>query len=92
MKKLYSILLLTLIAIPALAVGELGAWDDLKSGSSPISTFFGIAVGIIVFVFIIYMWFASAKDGKLDKDINQLGCMGVIGIIAVILFLMVKCS
>ena len=92
MKKLYSILLLALIAIPALAVGELGAWNDLKSDSSPISTFFGIAVGIIVFVFIIYMWFASAKDGKLDKDINQLGCMGVIGIIAVILFLMVKCS
>lgn len=92
MKKLYSTLLLALITIPTLAVGELGAWDDLRSGSSPISTFFGIVLGIIIFVFIIYMWFLSAKEGKLDKDINQLGCMGVIGIIAVFLFLMIKCS
>lgn len=91
MKKLFAILL-SLMPLPTFAIGELGAWDDLKGGSSPFSTFFGVVFGIIVCVFIIYMWFMSAKDGKLDKDINQLGCMGVIGIIAVILFLMIKCS
>ena len=91
MKKLLGAIL-SLITLPTFAIGEHGAWNELKGDSSPISTFIGVIFGVIVFVFITYMSIISAKDGKLDKDINHLGCMGVIGIIAVILFLMVKCS
>ena len=33
MKKLYSTILLVFITIPALAVGELGAWDKTEKDS-----------------------------------------------------------
>ena len=53
MKKLYSILLLALIVIPAFAVGELGAWDKSEKDSvwslfTPLFIFIGI---------VIFAWF-----------------------------------
>ena len=53
MKKLYSSFLLALIAIPSLAVGELGAWDKSEKDSvwslfTPIFIF----IGIIIFAWL----------------------------------------
>ncbi len=53
MKKLYSILLLALIAIPTLAVGELGAWDKPEKDSVwSLFTPLFIFIGIIIFAWL----------------------------------------
>ena len=73
------------------AIGEQGALNETK-GDSPFSILFGLILGSIVFAFILYIWIQSAKDGKLDKDTNQLGCMAVIGILGIIFYIIVLCS
>ena len=49
MKKLYSTILLVFITIPALAVGELGAWDKSEKDSvwslfTPLFIFIGLII------------------------------------------------
>ena len=91
MKKLFVVILL-LMALPIFAIGEHGVWNELNGGPSSVSIFIMLFVGGLVAVFFIYGWIESAIAGKLDKDINQFGCSGVILIISIILTLMVKCS
>ena len=89
-KKIISVILF-LKSFNVFAAGEQGALNEIN-GDSSFSILFGIVVGAIVFVFALYMWILSAKDGQLDKDTNQLGCMAVIGILGIIFFLVALCS
>lgn len=94
MKKLISTLTLLFTSLQMFAIGEHGAWDDLNGHSEPSG--FAIFFGLVILGFISFMgiavWSSSAKEGKLDKDTNQFGCMSVIGIIVIILMIATKCT
>ena len=92
MKKLNAILLFMLNAFPTFAGGELGALNDSRNGDSSFSIGIGLIIGLAFCGFIAYMWLTNVKDGTSDKDLNQLGCMAVIGIAAAIIFLMILFS
>lgn len=91
MSKKITATILFLKCLNVFAVGEQGALNEIN-GPSHFSILFGIVVGAIFFAFALYMWILSAKDGKLDKDTNQLGCMAIVGIIGIIFFLFALCS
>ena len=94
MKKLVSILILLFTSLQMFAIGEDGGWDDLEGHSEPsgFAIFWGLVMWGLISLFGIAIWSSSAKEGKLDKDTNQFGCMAVVGIITIILVIATKCS
>lgn len=91
MSKKITVSILLLKSLKILAIGEQGALNE-TNGGSPFSILFGIVIGAIIFSFVLYMWILSAKEGKLDKDTNQLGCLAVAGILGLLFFLIVLFS
>ncbi len=94
MKKFYSLLLLTIISIPAFARGELNAWHELNNtGGTPIiflviSGFFTLFVGIL----LLGGWLNDVFKGECTKESNKIGCLGFILILTLILGIIIRCS
>jgi heme/copper-type cytochrome/quinol oxidase subunit 3 len=94
MKKLYSLLLLTIISIPTFARGELYAWHESNNtGGTPIiffviSGFFSLFVGFL----LLSGWFNDVSKGECTKESNRMGCLGFLFILTIILGTMIRCS
>jgi hypothetical protein len=60
----------------------------LEQGASALTFIFGIIFSII----LIFIWINSAKDGRSNKDITELGLGGILFIIIAIIVLIIYFS
>lgn len=93
MKKFYSLLLLTIISIPAFADrGELYAWDELNNtgDSSIISLVFLVIFGLFIATVFLKGWLYDIFKGEYTKESNKIGCFGFGIILFLILVIMIR--
>ena len=93
MKKLYLLLLLTIISIPAFADrGELYAWHELNNtGDTSLISF--IFVGsICLFLGYVFLrgWLYDVFKGEYTKESNKIGCIGFGIILFLILAIIIR--
>ncbi len=95
MKKLYLLLLLTIISIPAFADrGELYAWDELNNIGDTTIISFVVAVIFVLFIASAFLrvWLYDVFKGEYTKESNKIGCIGFGIILFLILAIMIRCS
>lgn len=95
MKKLYLLLLLTIISIPAFADrGELYAWDELNNTGDTTIISFVVAVIFVLFIATVFLkaWLYDVFKGEYTKESNKIGCIGFGAILFLILAIMIRCS
>ena len=94
MKKLYLLLLLTIISIPVFARGELYAWDELNNtGDTTIITLvFVVIFGLFIAAGLLRIWLYDVFKGEYTKESNKIGCIGFGIILFLILAIMIRCS
>lgn len=93
MKKLYLLLLLTIIPIPAFADrGELYAWHELNNTGDTSLISFIFAVIICLFLGILFLggWLNDVFKGECKKESNITGCLGFAFILIFILGIIVR--
>ena len=95
MKKFYSLLLLTIISIPAFADrGELYAWDELNNtgDTSIISFIFGEIICLFLGILFLGGWLNDVFKGEYKKESNNMniGFLGFAFILAFILGIIVR--
>lgn len=92
MKKFYSLLLLTIISIPAYARGEIYAWDELNNtgDSSIISLVFLVIFGLFIATVFLKGWLYDIFKGEYTKESNKIGCFGFGIILFLILVIMIR--
>ena len=95
MKKIYSLLLLTIISVPAFATrGELYAWDELNNtGDTSILSFvFYVILCLFIGIACLRVWLYAIFKGEYTKECNKIGCIGFSFILIIILAIMIRCS
>ena len=92
MKKIYLLLLLTIISIPAYARGEIYAWHELNNtgDTSLISFIFGGIICLFLGVLFLGGWLNDVFKGECKKESNEIGCMGLIFLLILILGIIVR--
>ena len=93
MKKLYLLLLLTIIPIPAFADrGELYAWRELNNtgGTTIISFVVFVIFGLIIATAFLRGWLYDIFKGEYTKESNQIGCVGFGIILFLILAIIIR--
>ena len=94
MKKLYLLLLLTIISIPSFARGELYAWHELNNtgDTSIISFIFGEIICLFLGILFLSGWLNDVFKGEYKKESNNMniGFLGFAFILAFILGIIVR--
>ena len=92
MKKIYLLLLLTIISIPSFARGELYAWHELNNtgGTTIISFVVFVIFGLIIATAFLRGWLYDVFKGEYTKESNQIGCVGFCIILFLILAIIIR--
>ena len=93
MKKLYLLLLLTIISIPAFADrGELYAWHELNNtgDTSLISFIFVGSICLFLGYVLLRGWLYDVFKGEYTKESNKMGCAGLFFLLILILGILVR--
>ena len=92
MKKLYSLLLLTIISIPTFATrGELYAWDELNNtGGESILSFILHSILLLIGIPALFFGLCGIFKGERIKESFKLGCFGFCVILFFILGIIIR--